>query len=355
MPSVCICVPAYNSGNTIGETLESLINQTYSQFKIVVVDNNSTDHTRSVVNSMIARDSRITLVENSQNIGAEGNFNRCIQLADGDFTGIFHADDVYEPTILEKQIAFLQRHPEAGAVFTRARYIGENGEFAGFDALAPELSGKSGSERTYCFEEIFKLTLRDSNFIICPSALVRTGILKQHVRFWDGASFRSSADLGVWFKILERFRIGILPEPLIRYRQMATQGTAALLHLNTERAHFFLVIDHYLKNLPAGIKISDRDLKNLRFLLLRDDCRRAANCLITGKFDEARALTRGALSPAMLRIALFTRPPRLVNHSRLFFWVYGCLLFTVARTPMNSALCRALAHFKYGHVAVGSK
>ena len=347
MPSVCICVPAYNSETTIRETLESLLNQTYARFKIIVIDNFSTDGTCDVVKEMAALDPRISLVENTENIGAEGNFNRCIQLAEGDFTGIFHADDLYESTILAKQVAFLGDHPEAAAVFARACTIDELGVVNGLDSLPPELSGDSGWTAAYGFEQIFKLVLRDSNFFICPSALVRTDVLKEHVRVWDGSTFRSSADLGVWLKILERFKVGILPEPLIRYRQTQAQGTATLLHLDTQRADFFLVIDHYLKALPRGVDLGKKDLVGLRFLRFRDDCRRAANCIITGKYAEARTLTAGVMSLSILLTALRAKPRRLMNHSRLFFFIYGVLLFLMARAPQLSFFRRMLYSLKY--------
>ena len=96
-PLVCICVPCYNSEATIGATLESLVSQTYRNIKIVVVDNASTDRTCGIVGGFMARDERVELRANGENIGAEGNFTRCLQEASGEYTAIFHADDVYLP------------------------------------------------------------------------------------------------------------------------------------------------------------------------------------------------------------------------------------------------------------------
>ena len=347
-PTVCLCIPAYNASGTIAETLESLLTQTYKNISIYVVDNASTDNTCGIVRSYSNLNPCIKLLSFSENIGGEGNFNRCIQLAEGDYTGIFHADDVYEPTMVEKQVAFLERHNEVAAVLTRARLIDAEGIDKGLTALPPEIADDDGVGRTYGFEEIFRYVIRNHNFFVCPSALVRTQVYKQHVRVWDGAKFRSSADLGVWFKILEKYRIGILPEPLINYRQSPSQGTAVLQYLDTARADFFLVIDHYLQTLPPGVTISKYDRRNLRFLYFRDNCRRAANCLITDKYDEARDLTRDMLSLSMLLPAFLTKPHLLVNHSRLFFWVYGIMLYILARIPRNSLISKVIAKLKYG-------
>ena len=120
-PMVCICIPTYNAAATIRETLTSILAQTYTNLVIHVSDNASTDKTLEIVESMA--DSRIHIHRHENNIGAEGNFTRCIQLATGKYTAIFHADDLYGADMVAKQVAFLESHPDAGAVFTEAEMI----------------------------------------------------------------------------------------------------------------------------------------------------------------------------------------------------------------------------------------
>ena len=125
-PLVCICIPTYNAEKTIRETLVSVVNQRYSNLIILVVDNASTDGTLAVVETF--SDPRISIHRNEVNVGGEGNFNRCIQLARGKYTAIYHADDVYEPQMVERQVAFLEANPDAGVVFTAASLIDDNGK-----------------------------------------------------------------------------------------------------------------------------------------------------------------------------------------------------------------------------------
>ncbi|MFZ4077412.1 MAG: glycosyltransferase family 2 protein, partial [Legionellaceae bacterium] len=87
MPCVCICIPTYNAELTIKETLLSLVNQSYPHLLIKVIDNASTDETLACARSI--DDERIQVIEHALNVGGEGNFNRCIAYAEGDFTGIF--------------------------------------------------------------------------------------------------------------------------------------------------------------------------------------------------------------------------------------------------------------------------
>ena len=118
LPLVCICIPTYNAAASIRETLESILAQTYLNLTIHVSDNASTDETLKIVESI--SDRRIALHRHDVNIGGEGNFNRCIQFAEGKYTAIFHADDIYEPNMVTRQVAFLEADEEAGAVFTEA-------------------------------------------------------------------------------------------------------------------------------------------------------------------------------------------------------------------------------------------
>lgn len=105
-PLACICVPTYNAAGTIRETLESILSQTYSNLVVHISDNASTDDTLKIIESMA--DHRVAIHRHDVNVGGEGNFNRCIQMAEGKYTAIFHADDIYEPEMVERQVEFLE-------------------------------------------------------------------------------------------------------------------------------------------------------------------------------------------------------------------------------------------------------
>ena len=128
-PLVCICIPAYNAAATIGATLDSVLTQSYSNLRVLVVDNQSTDETVDIVKRV--RDARVVLYRNERNLGGEGNFNRCIELASGKYMAIYHADDIYEPEMVAVQVQFLETYPQARAVFTEASLIDQEGRFIG--------------------------------------------------------------------------------------------------------------------------------------------------------------------------------------------------------------------------------
>lgn len=300
-PLVCICIPTYNAAVTVRETLKSILNQTYPNLVVHISDNASTDDTLKIIESMA--DQRVAVHRHADNVGGEGNFNRCIQVAEGKYTAIFHADDLYEPDMIAKQVAFLETHPEAGAVFTEASLIDENGKQIGGIRLPRDIASPGG---LYDFETMFKAVLRHANFFICPSFMVRTDIYQQEIVCWRGDMFSTSADLDVWLRILERHPVGHLPEALMRYRIGNAQWTARI-RKETARSAFFLVVDHYLAQERVRRLLDQDDLRNYARLERRDSVMRAINLYLTGQHKEARGLLVGIFSWDAIKAALLTK------------------------------------------------
>lgn len=294
MPMVCIFVPTYNSQSTILQTLESLLEQTYKNIKITVVDNCSSDNSMMLVKSL--DDPRISIVSNSINLGAEANFTRCIELADETYTAIYHADDIYEPTMVEEQIKFLESHPTANAVFTEALTIDGLGHVTGSITLPSEIRKNAP---IFTFRDIFKAILKHSNFLICPSAMIRTQVYQNDIQSWRGNLFNTSADLDVWFRLLLLGPMGILPKKLMRYRISGQQGSASV-RLNFQRADFFKVIDFYLTHHRVREILTPEDQRNYRSLERRDLAMRSVNLFISG--NQVAAMR---LCPSLLEVEIW--------------------------------------------------
>jgi glycosyltransferase involved in cell wall biosynthesis len=280
-PLVCICIPTYNAEKTIHETLNSIINQSYSNFDIHIVDNASSDKTIEIVNNF--KFSRLYVHLYDVNVSGEENFNRCIKLASGKYTAIFHADDVYNDNIIEKQVEILEKYTEVGAVFTEALKINENGDVIGQINSPKQLIANFIS---YDFRSLFKLILKHSNFLICSSVLVRTEIYTNYILRWKGEIFLSSADLDVWLRISQFHKIGVILQPLVFYRISNTQGSA-LVRIQTGRSDFFKVIDFYFKHNNVLSFLSNRDIINLEALERRDCVMRALNLYLKNEELDA--------------------------------------------------------------------
>lgn len=301
LPLVCICVPTYNAAGTVRETLESILSQRYSNLVVHISDNASTDDTLQVIEAMA--DSRVTIHRHAENVGGEANFNRCIQLAEGKYTAIFHADDVYEPDMLAKQVAFLEANPGAGAVFTAASTIDEMGRRIGEIGLPKDVVSQDG---LYDFSTMLKAVLRHSNFFICSCVMARTKVYQEEIKCWRGELFKSSADLDVWLRILQRHSVGYLQEALLRYRISSGQFSA-LVRQRIERADFFLVTDYYLAQEQVRALLSDKDLRNIGRLERRDRVMRAVNLLNTNRSAEIKAILHDIGSWDALTAAVKTK------------------------------------------------
>ena len=105
-------MPTYNVSPWVREAVESVLRQTYSDFKLLVIDDYSTDDTVAVVRAM--DDPRIQIVQNERNLGLSGNLNRGLSLVDTEYVSRMDGDDIAEPFWLERELNYLEAHPEVG-------------------------------------------------------------------------------------------------------------------------------------------------------------------------------------------------------------------------------------------------
>ena len=113
-PLISVCIPSYNNEEFIAATLESVLNQTYRNFEIIITDDRSTDNTISVAKRF--SDPRIRLIENTANLGIGKNWNEALSRAGGKYIKLMGADDLIYPECLERQVAALEAPANQAAV-----------------------------------------------------------------------------------------------------------------------------------------------------------------------------------------------------------------------------------------------
>ncbi|MGA9187253.1 MAG: glycosyltransferase [Methanosarcina sp.] len=336
-PLVSICIPVYNSERTIVSTLQSILNQTYQNLEIIIVDNASTDNTLDLVGKLT--DPRIIIYKNSVNIGAEKNFSKCIELATGDYIAIFHSDDLYKPEMVQKQVQAFQENPSIGAVFTLANQINEQGEVIGEYKLPVELKNNG----TYCFSEIINLILKKGNFLLCPSAMVRGGLYKELSPF-NVEKFGTSADLDMWWRILEKCSITVLNEKLMNYRISKTQGGFSYNYLRTDEADFFKVIDYHLSTKVHTIKnIPDSALNNYELHRYADNVTRAVNYINEGQTQNAKKLLKQSISTEIFKAAL----NQIEKPEYMAFLPFGVMLLVSTYIGLGQYICKMFVRLRY--------
>lgn len=127
MPKVSVIMSTYNGGKFIQRAIDSLLNQTYKDFEIIICDDGSTDDTLSLLDSYSKKHKNIHVILNKQNMGLPASLNRCIQKATGDYLARMDDDDISYPERFKKEVAFLNEHPEYTIVGTSRHFFDENG------------------------------------------------------------------------------------------------------------------------------------------------------------------------------------------------------------------------------------
>ena len=128
-PRITILIGIYNCAPTLVEALDSLMAQTYKAFKVVLCDDGSKDNTLEVAREYASRYGNIQVITNEHNKGLNYTLNHCLEYADTEYVARMDGDDISLPDRLEKEVNFLDSHPDYAVVSTPMIYFDEHGDF----------------------------------------------------------------------------------------------------------------------------------------------------------------------------------------------------------------------------------
>ena len=131
IPRVSIGLPVYNGEKYLGESIESLLTQTFDDFELIISDNASTDRTKQICKKYTKKDSRVRYIRNEENIGAAENFNRIFALSLGEYFKWAAADDILHPDFLSKCIEILEKEQDIILCHSKTLRIDESGNVTG--------------------------------------------------------------------------------------------------------------------------------------------------------------------------------------------------------------------------------
>jgi glycosyltransferase involved in cell wall biosynthesis len=205
MPKVSVILTSYNHAAYIREAIDSVLNQSYQDFELIIWDDASTDSSWDIIQQY--ENAKVKCFRNDVNLGPIVVVNNAITQATGDYIAIHHSDDAWELNKLEKQVDFLEANPEVGAVFTWAKIIGEYGEEIKNDYFTQE-----NKSRWQWLQQLFT----GDNRLNHPSILIR----KQC--YQDVGLYRydlaQTPDAEMWSRLLLKFPIHIIQEKLTKHR-----------------------------------------------------------------------------------------------------------------------------------------
>lgn len=172
-PLVSLGLPVFNGENYVSEAIESVLEQTYRNFELIIIDNASEDRTLEICQEFVARDKRIHLVQNPRNRGAIYSFNKTFTLSKGKYFKWVAHDDVIRPEFLEKCVARLEAKPSASMCFTKLRIMDSAGNIrTDFDDFMERADSPLPHER-------FKAVIRQDYWCYDIFGLIRSDVLKE--------------------------------------------------------------------------------------------------------------------------------------------------------------------------------
>jgi glycosyltransferase involved in cell wall biosynthesis len=255
----------YNSEKTIRKTIRSLLAQTYTDFELIIVDNASTDKSVEIVKSF--QDPRISLVEYHTHLPhAELNWDRCFYHAKGEYMAIFHADDIYLPGMIKRQVETFQNSLGVVGVFTSGNIINDDDievdnvaglpyreQYENPQKIVGEfrLPTEIISGNPYTYSELLNAFLLYTDFLPTPSAMLKREVYTKCSPFrYD--EFKSASDLDMWLRASTFGTLVILDEKLFNYRVSKNQWSNKLNKLRTRESDYFRVMDHHLGKNPVS-------------------------------------------------------------------------------------------------------
>lgn len=202
-PKITVLMPVYNCELYVKEAIDSIINQTFTDFEFLIIDDASTDKTVSIIKEY--KDSRIQLIEKEGNKGISDSLNYGLKVAKGEYIARMDGDDISLPERFEKQIAFLDTNIDVVL-------CGSNFGIIGTVKLInlPEDN------------EAIKLRLLKGNCIAHPSVMIRNSVLKEHAITYD-SSTEPAEDYDLWVRLLQFGKLYNIQDKLLYYRVHATQ------------------------------------------------------------------------------------------------------------------------------------
>lgn len=190
-----IYITTYNRADMLRNSIQSVLNQTFKEFDLYVLDNCSTDHTRDVVKSF--SDSRVNYICHEENIGGIANINFAFKHNTKKYFVVFHDDDRMEKDFLQTEYDFLEEHEDIAAVSCKQRDIDENGNVL-------SVGGKdNGKVELFSGNQLFERFIVERHVLIFPTIMYRSSFMKKYNILLD-KNVGPSCDVKSYFDI-ERF------------------------------------------------------------------------------------------------------------------------------------------------------
>ncbi len=311
-PLVSVVMSVYNAEAFLHDAICSILNQSFQDFEFIIIDDCSTDNSRSIIQSF--SDSRIICIENEVNIKLPASLNKGISIAKGNYIVRMDADDISFPKRIEKQVAFMQSHPHVAIAFCDMLYVKDQ-------MIQPKLNtndlSPDGIKTTLLFYNVV-----NHNCVIMRKELFET--------FQYNPIFTVTEDLALWIEISTVYQIHYMKENLMLYLIFDTPQSAEKLALQQKQ-------EQLIKQ-PLIAKLTEENnqtFQELHAIISQKNKYVAANDLIhymryiNTSNARSRLYKSSILKEVLIRIGLVIS----INHQYSILEL-GSVLFTFGLLPL---------------------
>jgi glycosyltransferase involved in cell wall biosynthesis len=235
-PKVSVILTSFNHDKYLSEAIDSVLNQTFTDFELIIWDDASSDNSWEIICSY--NDLRIKTYRNEQNL--RSNINRALKIASGEYIAIHHSDDVWELDKLAKQVDFLDANQNIGAVFTNAQPV---------DQRAVPLT-----DETHFYYNIFNQPNRSryewlNYFFLTGNALCHPSLLIRKQCYTECGTYRDMfaqlPDFDMWVRLCVKYEIHVMEDRLVKFRilddGMNTSGNRPATRIRSANEYYQLL------------------------------------------------------------------------------------------------------------------
>lgn len=321
-PLVTVLLPVYNAELHLAESVESVLGQTFTDFEFLIINDGSTDDSEKQILSY--RDVRIRYHKNEINLGLIATLNKGMELASGKYIVRMDADDICMPDRIQKQVQFMETHPEVGIC-----------------GCCADVIDKAHLKMKYDAEDAsIRIKMLYQCHMLHPSVIIRKGLIDRYTLRYN-PEFIHAEDYELFYRIGNFTKLANLTDTLLLYREH--EGSVSRIYKQTQKDNSLRVIKQEFKDIGIDITEAEVDL----FKDLMNSC---------FKFSESELYT---VEKLLLKIIFANRHSRILDDStlvRILSQKWKDMLlnvtrlgWTVYRLGMNSPLS------KYDSLSVSEK
>jgi glycosyltransferase involved in cell wall biosynthesis len=281
-PRIGVLMPVYNVAPFIKESIQSILDQSFSDFELLIIDDCSTDETFNIIQSF--QDNRIKLIRNDVNKGLVYGLNLGLQLLQNDYIARMDGDDLCLPNRFEYQVLFMDANPEVVLCGTQAYWdeIGQDG-----------VLGESHKWDYPSSDEVIRVSLLWSATFVHPSVIMRGDVIRRNHLTYDDSYTIACEDWHMWVRLSRFGKIANLNERLVRYRirkgSLHRSDPSLALKLNHQVRQFYLhsfgLDESVIKTILNAGEVKSNDFNDLilayRIFLQKASGKLDINCLRT--------------------------------------------------------------------------